>query len=174
MISKYLNYSIIPMKPCLLSASSHAMHLQYGFMATVVLRVQGVATTCWHQTQNSKRCLQYHCCLGSFYRIAGNFSQGSIFVDDRSLQFRRSNFHGRRHSHPYVLYNRVYFEGLISRLGDHLRKLWKLDPSKISRYMVCDLEDHYIYRIPSKVRVLWEAWGDRLQNHIYIGSYSNQ
>ena len=47
------------------------------------------------------------------------FSQDSIFLDDQSSQFRGSNFHGRGHSHPYVLYNRIYFEGLISRLGNH-------------------------------------------------------
>ena len=154
MISKYLNYSIIPMKPCLLSASSHAMHLQYGFMATVILKVQGVATTCWHQTWNSKRCLQYHCCLYKrFLPYSRKISQGSIFVDDRSSQFRGSNFHVCEHSRPYVLYNWIYFEGLISRLGNHPWKLRKLDPSKISRYTVCDLEDHYI-----ESRAKWEFY----------------
>ena len=75
-----------------------------------------------------------YCCKK--YRIAGNFRgvQFSWMVDIchfAGLIFADAGPHAH-----YVLYNQAYFVGLIFAVRRSSVKLGKLDPQKISRYMV--------------------------------------
>ena len=63
------------------------------------------------------------------YRLVGNFSQGSIFVDGQYLPFRGFNFRGSAYSCTLFTVQLSLFRGFNLRLGDHPLKLRKLDPS---------------------------------------------